>query len=399
MMIGKRPVYLITALGLFLTTLWSAVTKDFISLAVSRAIQGVCISPMEALIPASIGEIWFVHERGFRNAVFNLGVLGGINLASPIAGPIIDKAGYKAALWGMTGAFALQVLLTIFFMPESTYDRSTQGVPAGTATTGGSGDEKSPEDIKSTSVPETAPVMQAHPYLYTLRPWSGQFKADKFWYNVFAPFKMLGSPLVVWGCFELTICMSWLVMLVITLSQIFSGPPYNFSVTSVGLASLASSGGILIATALAEPEFRLPIIALLTTLSGAGFFAWGKSLDNVDPWPIPVIVCLGMINLGVQFGIVGVVSYVVDSHRHEAVEAYAMMSFCKNIFAFAMTFYVNDWIASQGVKETFYVVGGITIAVSLLTVPMYIYGKRARSYAFRHGFMVEVVNDSIDESK
>jgi hypothetical protein len=91
MMIGKRPVYLITALGLFLTTLWSAVANDFVSLAVSRALQGVCISPMEALIPASIAEIWFVHERGFRNAIFNLGVLGGVNLASPIGKIPVSK--------------------------------------------------------------------------------------------------------------------------------------------------------------------------------------------------------------------------------------------------------------------------------------------------------------------
>jgi hypothetical protein len=26
----------------------------------------------------------FVHERGYRAAIFNLGVLGGINLAQPI---------------------------------------------------------------------------------------------------------------------------------------------------------------------------------------------------------------------------------------------------------------------------------------------------------------------------
>ncbi|KAI1045966.1 hypothetical protein LB505_013052 [Fusarium chuoi] len=74
-MIGKRPVYLITTLGLLCSTIWTAVAKDFVSLAVSRAIQGFCMSPMEALVPASISDIWFVHQRGFRNAVFNLGVL------------------------------------------------------------------------------------------------------------------------------------------------------------------------------------------------------------------------------------------------------------------------------------------------------------------------------------
>lgn len=42
------------------------------------------MAPMEALVPASIADIWFVHERGYRTAIFNLGVLGGINLASPI---------------------------------------------------------------------------------------------------------------------------------------------------------------------------------------------------------------------------------------------------------------------------------------------------------------------------
>lgn len=35
-------------------------------------------APFEALIPSSVGDIWHVHERGFRMAIFNLGVLGGI---------------------------------------------------------------------------------------------------------------------------------------------------------------------------------------------------------------------------------------------------------------------------------------------------------------------------------
>jgi hypothetical protein len=35
-------------------------------------------APFEALIPASVGDIWHVHERGFRMAIFNLGVLGGV---------------------------------------------------------------------------------------------------------------------------------------------------------------------------------------------------------------------------------------------------------------------------------------------------------------------------------
>lgn len=82
--VGKRPIYLITSVGLLVTSFWAAEAKSFGSLVAARTIGGFCMAPMEALVPASIADIWFVHERGYRTAIFNLGVLGGINLASPI---------------------------------------------------------------------------------------------------------------------------------------------------------------------------------------------------------------------------------------------------------------------------------------------------------------------------
>lgn len=126
-------------------------------------------------------------------------------------------------------------------------------------------------------------------------------------------------------------------------------------------------------------------------LTGSGFFAWGQSLHVQDPWPIPVIVCMGLINLGVQLGTTAVVTYVSDSHREQAAEAFAIMNFIKNIFAFGLTLYVNDWIAVQGVRNAFFVIGGITTAATLTTVPMYIWGKRARSWVKRTGVLDSVL--------
>lgn len=134
--------------------------------------------------------------------------------------------------------------------------------------------------------------------------------------------------------------------------------------------------------------------------TAAGFFAWGQSLYNQDPWPIPIIVCMGLINLGVQLGTSAVVTYIIsdllhfgsilttcryvtDCHREQASEAFAVMNFIKNMFAFGLTFYCNDWIAAQGVRNCFFVIGGITVAVTLLTIPMYIFGKKARSFNYR----------------
>lgn len=125
--------------------------------------------------------------------------------------------------------------------------------------------------------------------------------------------------------------------------------------------------------------------------TATGFFAWGQSLANQDPWPIPVIVCLGLINFGVQLGTTGVVTYIVDCHREQAAEAFALMNFVKNFFAFGLTFYCNDWIAVQGVRDCFFVLGGITAAVVLTTIPMYIFGKMARSWTHRHRIITKIV--------
>lgn len=104
--------------------------------------------------------------------------------------------------------------------------------------------------------------------------------------------------------------------------------------------------------------------------TATGFFAWGQSAASHDPWPVPVIVGLGLINLGVQLGTTGAVAYVVDCHREKAGEAFATMNFIKNLFAFGLSFYLNGWIADQGVRNCFFTIGGITVGVTLFTVPM-----------------------------
>lgn len=47
-----------------------------------------------------------------------------VNFANLLeAGAIIQSSGYKTAFYGMGGAFALQTILTFFWMPETAYIR------------------------------------------------------------------------------------------------------------------------------------------------------------------------------------------------------------------------------------------------------------------------------------
>lgn len=116
--------------------------------------------------------------------------------------------------------------------------------------------------------------------------------------------------------------------------------------------------------------------------TGVGFFAWGQSIANQDPWPVPVVLCLGMINLGCSLGSTSVTAYLVDSHRMHAAEAFAGLNFIRNLFAFCLAFFANLWIES-GQENAFFSIGAIVMAAALTTIPMYIYGKKARSLVWR----------------
>ena len=214
------------------------------------------MAPFEALIPASVGDIWHVHERGFRMAIFNLGVLGGINLASPIAGSVIQYGSHRIALHAMGGAFVIMLILIIFFMPESAYhrrdviniDTSAKNVESDAVEK-----EKSAERFEDYAVQSSVSSEAAYPYVKTLMPWSGYWDHVSFWRTFLRPFVVIMSPVVMWATLLFTICVSWLVLISITLSQIFSAPPYSFSVSAVGATNLSSFVASLLATLVAGP--------------------------------------------------------------------------------------------------------------------------------------------------
>lgn len=255
--VGKRPVYLITTLGLAISCFWAAEVTSFASLAGARTVQGFCMAPFEALIPASVADIWHVHERGMRMAIFNLGVLGGINLAGPIAGSVIQEGSYRIAMHGMGGAFVIMLLLVIFFMPESAFTRlGALNIDTSDKTVDIEPSEKKEEVMqiehhKGPSDGATTASQTQISYAKELLPWSGYWDHVSFWRTLLRPFVLILSPIVMWATLLFTICISWLVLISITLSQIFSAPPYNFSVSAVGATNVSSFVASVLATLVA----------------------------------------------------------------------------------------------------------------------------------------------------
>jgi hypothetical protein len=88
---------------------------------------------------------------------------------------------------------------------------------------------------------------------HELLPYSGYNSHENIFKVMLRPFALLASPVVLWATLLFTTCISWLVGISITISQIFSAPPYNFTVSQVGLTNLSSFVASLIGTVIAEP--------------------------------------------------------------------------------------------------------------------------------------------------
>src|SRR5579859_6147024 len=70
-----------------------------------------------------------------------------------------------------------------------------------------------------------------------------------------------------------------------------------------------------------EPEFRLVLMFPALVLGSIGYFGFGWSIELGDKWIVPVIL-YGLVGIGGVFLAIPVYTYVVDSHRALAPEAF-----------------------------------------------------------------------------
>lgn len=135
--------------------------------------------------------------------------------------------------------------------------------------------EHSPSANSPTSTP------RASSWLKDLAPYSGYVNDVSFWNTIIRPFYLLASPPVLWAVLLFTTCISWLVGISLTLSQIFSAPPYNFSVLAVGATNLSSFVASVLGTIVAGPL----IDGLVTHMSRRNGGVFGN-VHTFPPWTV-----------------------------------------------------------------------------------------------------------------
>jgi len=336
-----------------------------------------------------------------------------------ISGYIIQDLGWNWTYGICACIFGVWTLVLFFFCPETAYRRDALlNTDLGT-------DDKATELVherKSLEAeqPQIHTIEQAetatsarqnqdsgldtseerNSYWFELRIFHGRVCDDPFWKVLCRPLMMLIFPQVLFSFFAYGLTTSWLIVVGSVLAQIFTAPPYNFSISGVGLVAVSPLIGSIIGAftsgpiadwvvkfmsrrngGIYEPEFRLLLIIITLIVGGISFFGFGWSISIADPWIGPVIF-YGLQYFSVGFMSIAVYGYLTDCHRDKAPEAFAAINL-RNIYSFGMNYFISSWISTQGPKEVFCIIGGVHVFICLMAIPMYIFGKRCRSWTSR----------------
>ncbi|KAG9190989.1 hypothetical protein G6011_09077 [Alternaria panax] len=387
---GKRPFFIISTVILLITNIWGFFTKSFISLAVMRVIQGIASAPLETLVTSTVSDMYFIHQRGTRIAVWGCMLASGVLLGQTIAGAIIQNISFEAT-FGISALIFIPILIGMyFFVVETTYygPRPTM--------------DKLGVDEKHKSLFELED--EREPYRSQLALFRGRLSPESFWKNAWKPVPLIAFPAVLFSTIVYGSYFTWLLTISVLSVNIFSAPPYSLNPAQVGLTNLPLLGVALIgspfsgwiADALAkfmarrnngifEPEFRLTLMIPATIFATIGFLGFGISVSAGYPivWPL---IFMSIHSLSVPFASTASLTYVIDCHPKDANQAFVTINFTKAVFTFIATTYANGIMANIGPRAVFDGITIINLGICALTIPAYVLGKRFRSLVARSSF-------------
>ncbi|PNS16810.1 hypothetical protein CAC42_4774 [Sphaceloma murrayae] len=408
--LGKRGLYLIAMVVLIASDAWAATAGTYNALLGARLVSGVGQAMFEAIGLAIIPDMYFVHERGKRIALFLFFSQSGVTLGTPIATQIAVRFGNQWLFGGLAIAEGIMIIPLFFLFPETVYPRehvdalAHQDESVTLAQTHMTDEKTISEHVEhaesGTSIGAIPPKKS---YLATLSPWSGVLSKHNVLTLLWRTVALTFHPTILW-CAIAGLSLSWPVGISFTMAPTLQAPPYLFSVTGVGNMFIAPwigstfalvFGGTLDRFVLVlskrnrnvyEPEFRLWYTLPGVVFFTIGFLGWGWGVQDQIPWSA-LAVFFALIYLGALTINTALISYLLDAHRAYAVESQVILFAVKNFFPFGMGYFFVPWYMSAGPKTVFAIITGIMAAIAFTTIPVYMYGKKLRAYWMRKPYL------------
>ncbi|KAK5652075.1 hypothetical protein OQA88_10851 [Cercophora sp. LCS_1] len=433
---GKRHLFVGGCVLLVITSAWGGGSgKNYDSFLAARVFQGVATAPFESLVNAAVGDLYFVHQRGIRMAFTNLAVFGGAFFTPILVGRITNDIGWEWTFYFVAIFCGLCLPAIYFFCPETAYRRDASlNLDLVARTSAGDGSKNDEQGDKETSVAnhqlvaasrssetsgangtgdvEQSPqVPHKTTWKQSLALFNGRKTDESFWKLLLRPFPLFLQPAFLWACLIQGLLIGWTVFIGVIMAQLFLSTPLWWTEVQTGYAYTAAFIGAIIGFVIAgalsdwsarymtklnggiyEPEFRIVLVIPQMILGCAGLFGYGITVDGLLYNKYHYAVPLTFFALEVAGMVIGAVAsslYIVDAYRDLAIEGFTCMIIFKNIFSFALTFKAFEWLITNRSKAApmFNALGIVQIVVCLSSIPLYIYGKRLRSFFYRNDIL------------
>jgi hypothetical protein len=395
---GRRPVYLLSQLINFGSSIWRAKANSYNSFMGACVLNGLGAGPAETIMPEIIADIFFLHDRGKWNTLYWVVYMGSLMVGPIISGSMTETVGWRSFWWFNTGLLGLSFLMVVFMFPETRFHRHLPVVNSNTS--GTSLDEKTrierAEDIPTSTEGDANKIEHvntAHSVLPNTQglemsetaardPYLGRGKPAKWQWRIFqpnahpfrsiildlwTPWKLFAFPIVEFAAFVVSWSCSSFLTINLTQSQVLSEPPYNFKPITVGFTNFAIMVGAFIGLFTAgplsdwvsarstrrnngvrEPEMRLPAMIPYVIIMFIGNIV--VSVGYQRKWPWEAIVIIGFTCAGIQVAALpGIVStYAVDSYKPVAGSLFVAITVNKNVWGYGFGKFITPWTMEDG---------------------------------------------------
>lgn len=404
MCIGKRPVILISMVMFLGGEIWSFKAPTIHSLLGARILASFGAGSVESLGPSMIADMFMERYFATAMALFALFLSAGSQVGPVIAGYLIADQGWRWFFKLCTILNGINLIFCLFFLPETSYRRPYvyDGETAAEV------DKEAGEFAEHNEKGELQQTTSGNP---VLQPYAGSYWKDlvsfrdrgqeesglkAFPKQLSLPFRFLLVPAALYAAISYGVILGGIVIISAQLPQLFAPPPYLFDSKAIGLFTLSSFLGVIVAYPIAgpltdllsryltkrnsnihKPEHRIPALIFPFFLC-----PWGLILYSfiVSEGKSKYVAAIGFAlqAAGLCFVPSVVLSYVVDAYPRESGEALVLINAGKNLVAFGVTKGNAQWLASEGLKKMYGEMAGIQWAVLVLAVPLYILGPWLR---------------------
>ncbi|KAF5692071.1 major facilitator superfamily transporter [Fusarium denticulatum] len=390
---GRRIAYLSSLAVAIGCHIWLATARNSGEFISAHVFFGLGRAPYEALVPISIADIFFAHERGFASGIYAFGLSAGSSVGPICSGYMIETLGWRWVHWWGVVLCGILFVAIFFALEESNFTRNSElpQDPAQESVLEAIQHDKGERQLHSTltngSVYRVGQVLETDSFRLQYRPWVvlpgtwGQFVRQ-----VYLPLQLSWFPVIVWSSLEYGACVSWITVLGTTTASILGSSPHNMSNEALGLIWLSLLIGGLFGALMAgpfndklvlfltrrnrgwlEPEFRLWVFIPMAFLMFGGLLLYGVGAANSLPWIGPV-VGMGLVGLGLAVAATLTMAYVVDCYKEVDGEAITTVILIRNIIGCAMTFGIQPWVDNMAVQDTFILVCFLSLSSQDLRV-------------------------------